>query len=90
MVPGTTVNRASDFTADTNAGFMPTLIALFGFAPPLLNLDDLPAAVGPTRHADVVRPLPVPTGAAGDQIQGLNEVVPAPVALAMAGNSLLW
>jgi hypothetical protein len=64
---------------------------LFGAAFPLFDDDHLAAAVVPAIWTDVVDDVRVATGIAGHQDRHvLDKVVPAPVALAVAGDSLFW
>jgi hypothetical protein len=64
---------------------------LFGATPSLFDDDHLAPAVVATIRTDVMIHVRLAAGVAGHQDRHvLDEIVPAPVSLAVAGDSLFW
>ena len=64
---------------------------LFGAALSLLDDDDLATAVVPAVWTDVMNHMRIAAGVAGHEDRHvLDKIVPAPVALAVAANTLFW
>lgn len=75
---------ASSMTCDGNRD-------LFGAALPLFDDDHLATAVIPTVGTYMMNHVRLGAGVAGHQDRHIfDEIVPAPVALAVAGDSLFW